>query len=57
MEMFDLLGRRVRNQELGLLQVGIQRLTVNADRLAPGLYVARFSTGPSSCLRPFVLIR
>ncbi len=56
-EAFDLAGRRVAAHSLGQLPSGTHTVETSALGLAPGVYVARFSLGPSSCSRPFVRVR
>ncbi|MBN1422927.1 VCBS repeat-containing protein [Candidatus Fermentibacteria bacterium] len=57
LEAYDLLGRRAVVHDLGFLPSGTQRVVLNTDRLAPGIYVARFTVESSTCVRPFVRLR
>jgi hypothetical protein len=41
LEVYDLSGRRLRSQHLGMQSAGEQRAVVNRERLRPGLYVYR----------------
>jgi len=56
LEVFDLLGRRVRSQRWDALPAGAQRLLIRTDGIVPGVYLARFTAGASSALRPFVRV-
>jgi len=42
--LFDVLGRQVKQVELGAVEPGIQHFSLNADELSSGIYLLRIST-------------
>ena len=45
LDVFDVLGRRVRTLAGGFLSAGMHRVPFEAGNLPPGVYTIRFSAG------------
>ena len=56
-ELFDLLGRRVRTTQSGVLEEGSHRLPVDLNGLPPGIYAWRAQTGRFSASGTLVVAR
>ncbi len=56
-EVYDLLGRRVRTVVEGMQGPGTHTVDVDAGALAPGTYVVRLVGGGVSQTRPLVVVR
>ena len=55
--LFDVLGRRVATLADGAFGAGWHTAAVEADRLAPGVYVVRVEAGGRAVSRPLVVAR
>jgi hypothetical protein len=57
LELFNLLGQRVRMLELGGLASGDHRRVIRGDDLASGLYLLRLSTPLEQEMRRILLLK
>jgi hypothetical protein len=56
-EIHDIAGRRVRDENMGAFQAGEHMVTLASRGLASGLYVATFKTNKQACTKLFVRLR
>ncbi len=54
-EVFDMLGRCVF-AEVQVATTGVAALTLEADRLAPGLYIVRVTMGAETSSHPITVL-
>ncbi|MBX2820619.1 MAG: T9SS type A sorting domain-containing protein [Rhodothermaceae bacterium] len=57
LDVFDLLGRRLKTLENGLVQAGNHQVVFDATGLPSGIYMYRLTTGENSSIRQMVVLR
>jgi hypothetical protein len=57
LDVFDLLGRRLKTLENGFVQAGNHQVVFDATSLPSGIYMYRLTTGENSSIRQMVVLR
>lgn len=57
LEMFDVLGRRVKTLEIGERSAGRYRISIKGESLSSGLYILRLTTADAIATRKILLLK